>query len=186
MPDPVEAGQMIKQVAGGFLVQGRDNARTTDADLKVVTKRAPTKAEIADLLFAFTVGKHVKSNTIVYARNRATVGIGAGQMSRVDAAHIAARKGAEHAGTTPCVVASDAFSLSQTAYWLPSRQVEPPLYSLAARFRDDEVIAAADDAGIAMVFTESAISGIRRHWLGCFCLNIGTVLSCLKHRLCSN
>ena len=144
---------MIKQVAGGFLVQGRDNARTTAADLKVVTKRAPTEAEIADLLFAFTVGKHVKSNTIVYARNRATVGIGAGQMSRVDAAHIAARKGAEHAGTTPCVVASDAFFPFADGLLAAIEAGGTAVIQPGGSIRDDEVIAAADDAGIAMVFT---------------------------------
>ena len=92
LPDPRAAGTMVKSVAGGLLVQSRDNAVVDDLELKVVTKRAPTAAEMADLRFAFRVAKHVKSNAIVYARDGATVGIGAGQMSRVDSSRIAARK----------------------------------------------------------------------------------------------
>ena len=87
----------MKSVAGGLLVQSRDDAVVAEMQLKTVTKRAPTEAELADLRFAFRVAKHVKSNTIVYAKDRATVGIGAGQMSRVDAARIAARKAADAA-----------------------------------------------------------------------------------------
>lgn len=153
LPDPSAPGKAIKQVAGGFLLQDRDNGRTTKADLKVVTKRAPTTAETADLLFAFTVGKHVKSNTIVYARDLSTVGIGAGQMSRVDAAHIAARKGAEHAGTTPCVVASDAFFPFADGLVAAIEAGGTAVIQPGGSIRDDEVIAAADDANIAMVFT---------------------------------
>ena len=92
MPDPTEADYVMKSVAGGYLVQTRDNVILDQEQLKVVTKRAPSDAEMRDLIFAFTVGKHVKSNTIVYAKAGATVGIGAGQMSRIDSAHIAARK----------------------------------------------------------------------------------------------
>ena len=92
LPDPRAAGTTVKSVAGGLLVQGRDNAVVDDLELKVVTKRAPTPAEMADLKFAFRVAKHVKSNAIVYAKDGATVGIGAGQMSRVDSSRIAARK----------------------------------------------------------------------------------------------
>src|SRR5262249_30299899 len=111
------AGMTVKSVAGGLLVQSRDNAVVDDMKLKVVTKRAPTNAELTDLAFAFRVAKHVKSNTIVYAKDRATVGIGAGQMSRIDSARIAARKAedaAKAAGpqaplTKGSVVASDAF-----------------------------------------------------------------------------
>ena len=102
LPDPRAKGLTAKTVAGGLLVQSRDNAVVDDLQLKTVTKRAPTNAELADLRFAFRVAKHVKSNTIVYAKDRATVGIGAGQMSRVDAARIAARKAqdaAKEAGT---------------------------------------------------------------------------------------
>ena len=92
LPDPRAKGLTAKTVAGGLLVQSRDNAVVDDLALKTVTKRAPTNAELADLRFAFRVAKHVKSNTIIYAKDRATVGIGAGQMSRIDAARIAARK----------------------------------------------------------------------------------------------
>ncbi|MGN6144533.1 MAG: bifunctional phosphoribosylaminoimidazolecarboxamide formyltransferase/IMP cyclohydrolase, partial [Mesorhizobium sp.] len=117
LPDPRAAGAMVKSVAGGLLVQGRDGAVVDDLDLNVVTKRAPSDAELADLKFAFRVAKHVKSNAIVYARRLATVGIGAGQMSRVDSSRIAARKAedaADAAGlseplTRGSVVASDAF-----------------------------------------------------------------------------
>ncbi|TIX53623.1 MAG: bifunctional phosphoribosylaminoimidazolecarboxamide formyltransferase/IMP cyclohydrolase, partial [Mesorhizobium sp.] len=92
LPDPRTAGSTVKSVSGGLLVQGRDNAVVDDLDLKVVTRRAPTPAEMADLKFAFRIAKHVKSNAIVYVRDGATVGIGAGQMSRVDSSRIAARK----------------------------------------------------------------------------------------------
>lgn len=160
LPDPRAAGLLVKSVAGGLLVQSRD-AGTVDAlDLKVVTKRAPSEAEMADLRFAFRVAKHVKSNAIVYARNLATVGIGAGQMSRVDSARIAARKAedaAQGAGgpvlTQGSVVASDAFFpfadglLSAVA--AGARAVIQPGGSM----RDAEVIQAADDNDIAMVFT---------------------------------
>ena len=160
LPDPRAAGLLVKSVAGGLLVQSRD-AGTVDAlDLKVVTKRAPSEAEMADLRFAFRVAKHVKSNAIVYARNLATVGIGAGQMSRVDSARIAARKAedaARGAGgpvlTQGSVVASDAFFpfadglLSAVA--AGARAVIQPGGSM----RDAEVIQAADDNDIAMVFT---------------------------------
>ena len=98
MPDPRAAGRYIKPLAGGFLLQDRDAGHITADDLKIVTKREPSAREIADMLFAFTVGKHVKSNTIVYAKDGATVGIGAGQMSRVDAARIAMLKSREAAG----------------------------------------------------------------------------------------
>ena len=117
LPDPRAAGLTVKSVAGGLLVQSRDNATVDEMQLKTVTKRAPTAAELDDLRFAFRVAKHVKSNTIVYAKDRATVGIGAGQMSRVDAARIAARKAEDAAKelklaaplTKGSVVASDAF-----------------------------------------------------------------------------
>src|SRR6185503_13741950 len=92
LPDPRADGLTVKSVAGGLLVQSRDNAVVDEMQLHIVTKRQPSDAELADLRFAFRVAKHVKSNTIVYAKNRATVGIGAGQMSRVDAARIAVRE----------------------------------------------------------------------------------------------
>jgi phosphoribosylaminoimidazolecarboxamide formyltransferase/IMP cyclohydrolase len=117
LPDPAEAGVLVRSVAGGFLAQGRDNGRVRAADLRVVTQRAPSDTELADLLFAFRVCKHVKSNAIVYAKGLATVGVGAGQMSRVDSARIAAWKSEEAAKaagvdtplTRGSVVASDAF-----------------------------------------------------------------------------
>jgi phosphoribosylaminoimidazolecarboxamide formyltransferase / IMP cyclohydrolase len=161
LPDPAAHGRIVKSVAGGLLVQDRDFGRITKADLKSVTRRAPTPQEIDDLLFAWRVAKHVKSNTIVYARDGATVGIGAGQMSRIDAARIAARKAedaAEIAGwseprTRGCVAASDAFfpfadGLLQAAAAGATAIIQP-----GGSIRDDEVIAAADAAGLAMVFT---------------------------------
>ena len=154
VPDPSERGVVFKSTAGGFLVQSRDDAPAGASDIKVVTKRAPSPSELADLLFAFRVCKHVKSNAIVYARAGATIGIGAGQMSRVTSARIAAWK-AEAAGlkTSGCVVASDAFfpfaDGLQAAIAAGGRAVIQPGGSI----RDAEVIAAADEAGIAMVFT---------------------------------
>jgi phosphoribosylaminoimidazolecarboxamide formyltransferase / IMP cyclohydrolase len=161
LPDPAAPGLAFRSVAGGFLVQTRDNGRIGSPDLKVVTKRAPTAAEEADLLFAFRVAKHVRSNTIVYAKTGATVGIGAGQMSRVDAARIAAWKAAEAtraAGvatplTAGSAAASDAFfpfadGLEAIAEAGATAVIQP-----GGSIRDAEVIAAADRAGMAMVFT---------------------------------
>ena len=161
LPDPRAAGMTVKSVAGGMLVQGRDNAVVDDLDLKVVTKRAPTDAEMADLRFAFRVAKHVKSNAIVYARDRATVGIGAGQMSRVDSSRIAARKAldaAEAAGlkeplTRGSVVASDAFFPFADGLLAAVEAGATAVIQPGGSMRDDEVIAAADENGIAMVFT---------------------------------
>ena len=161
MPDPRAAGIMAKSVAGGLLVQSRDNAVVDDLDLRVATKRAPTDRELADLAFAFRVAKHVKSTAIVYASNGATVGIGAGQMSRVDSSRIAARKAEDAAAaaataepaTKGSVVASDAFfpfadGLVSAIEAGASAVIQP-----GGSMRDDEVIAAADAHGIAMVFT---------------------------------
>ncbi len=161
LPDPAQPGEVVKSVAGGLLVQSRDNGRVRPDELRTVTQRAPDAAQMADLLFAWRVAKHVKSNTIVYARDGATVGIGAGQMSRIDSARIAARKAedaAEAAGwrepkTRGCVAASDAFfpfpdGLLQAAAAGATAVIQP-----GGSIRDDEVIAAADDAGLAMVFT---------------------------------
>jgi phosphoribosylaminoimidazolecarboxamide formyltransferase/IMP cyclohydrolase len=161
LPDPRAGGLTHKSVAGGFLVQSRDNAVVDDMALKVVTARAPTNAELADLAFAFRVAKHVKSNTIVYARNRATVGIGAGQMSRVDAARIAARKAedaARQAGgaeplTRGSVVASDAFFPFADGLLVAIEAGATAVIQPGGSMRDEEVIKAADDHGIAMVFT---------------------------------
>lgn len=161
LPDPMASGTTVKTVAGGLLVQSRDNGRITAADLKTVTKLAPTDAQIADLLFAWRVAKHVKSNTIVYAKDGSTAGIGAGQMSRIDAARISALKAEDAAAaaswdtprTKGCVAASDAFfpfpdGLLQAASAGASAVIQP-----GGSIRDDEVIAAADEAGLAMVFT---------------------------------
>src|SRR5262247_3198274 len=161
LPDPRAGGFIVKSVAGGLLVQSRDNAVVDDMAFKVVTRRAPTNAELADLAFAFRVAKHVKSNTIVYARDRVTVGIGAGQMSRVDAARIAARKAqdaAEAAGlkepaTKGSVVASDAFFPFADGLLVAIEAGATAVIQPGGSMRDDEVIKAADDHGVAMVFT---------------------------------
>ena len=161
LPDARAPGLSFRQVAGGFLVQDRDGANVTAADLKVVTKRAPTADELRDLLFAWTVAKHVKSNAIVYAKGGATVGVGAGQMSRVDSTRIAARKAqdmAEALGlaeppTRGSVVASDAFFPFADGLLTAAEAGATAIIQPGGSMRDDEVIAAADAAGLAMVFT---------------------------------
>ena len=161
LPDPRAGGLAFKSVAGGLLVQSRDNAVVDDLTLKVVTKRAPTAAETADLRFAFRVTKHVKSNAIVYARNGATVGIGAGQMSRVDSSRIAARKaedataaaGLAESLAKGSVVASDAFFPFADGLLSAVEAGATAVIQPGGSMRDDEVIAAADAHGIAMVFT---------------------------------
>lgn len=161
LPDPRAAGTTVKSVAGGLLVQGRDNAVVDDLELKVVTKRGPTPAELADLKFAFRVAKHVKSNAIVYVKDGATVGIGAGQMSRVDSSRIAARKAldaAEAASLTEpltkgSVVASDAFFPFADGLLSAIEAGATAVIQPGGSMRDDDVIAAADEHGIAMVFT---------------------------------
>jgi phosphoribosylaminoimidazolecarboxamide formyltransferase / IMP cyclohydrolase len=161
LPNPRAAGLTVKAVAGGLLVQSRDNAVIDDLQLTTVTKRTPTAAELSDLRFAFRVAKHVKSNAIVYARDGATVGIGAGQMSRVDAAHIGARKGmdaAKAAGlptplTQGSVVASDAFFPFVDGLLVAIEAGATAVIQPGGSVRDNEVIKAADDHGIAMVFT---------------------------------
>jgi phosphoribosylaminoimidazolecarboxamide formyltransferase/IMP cyclohydrolase len=161
LPDPRDKGSLMKSVAGGLLVQSRDNAVVDDMQLRPVTKRAPSEAELADLRFAFRVAKHVKSNTIVYAKDCATVGIGAGQMSRVDAARIAARKAEDAAKeakareplTKGSVVASDAFFPFADGLLVAIEAGATAVIQPGGSMRDDEVIKAADDHGIAMVFT---------------------------------
>ena len=161
LADPRAGGLTVRSVAGGLLVQSRDNGFIGDLDLKTVTARAPDPAELADLVFAFTVAKHVKSNAIVYARDGATVGIGAGQMSRVDSCRIAARKAedaAEAAGldeplTRNSVVASDAFFPFADGLLSAIAAGATAVIQPGGSMRDDEVIRAADEAGIAMVFT---------------------------------
>jgi phosphoribosylaminoimidazolecarboxamide formyltransferase / IMP cyclohydrolase len=161
LPDPRAKGLTAKTVAGGLLVQARDNAVVDDTDLKAVTRRAPSNAELRDLRFAFRVAKHVKSNTIVYAKDSATVGIGAGQMSRVDSARIAARKaqdaataaGLKQPATKGSVVASDAFFPFADGLLVAIEAGATAVIQPGGSVRDDEVIKAADDHGIAMVFT---------------------------------
>jgi phosphoribosylaminoimidazolecarboxamide formyltransferase/IMP cyclohydrolase len=161
LPDPKANGLTVKSVAGGLLVQSRDNAVVDEMQLKTVTTRAPSEAELADLRFAFRVAKHVKSNTIVYAKDRATVGIGAGQMSRVDAARIAARKAEDSAReqklamplTKGSVVASDAFFPFADGLLVAIGAGATAVIQPGGSMRDDEVIRAADEHGIAMVFT---------------------------------
>jgi phosphoribosylaminoimidazolecarboxamide formyltransferase/IMP cyclohydrolase len=161
LPDPTLPGLTFKSVSGGLLVQTRDNGRVGREQLKIVTKRQPAEAEIADMLFAFTVGKHVKSNTIVYAKNLVTAGIGAGQMSRVDSARIAAdkaRAAAKTAGwpepmTKGSAAASDAFfpfpdGLLEIAQAGATSVIQP-----GGSIHDKDVIAAADEAGLTMAFT---------------------------------
>ena len=161
LPDARAIGLTAKTVAGGLLVQSRDNAVVDDMALKVATKRAPTDAEMRDLKFAFRVAKHVKSNTIVYAKDLATVGIGAGQMSRVDSARIAARKAEDAAKelglsepmTRGSVVASDAFFPFADGLLVAIEAGATAVIQPGGSIRDDEVIKAADDHSIAMVFT---------------------------------
>ena len=161
LADPRAAGLDFRTVAGGFLAQSRDNAVVDDMTLKVVTKRAPTEREMADLRFAFRVAKHVKSNAIVYAKDLATVGIGAGQMSRVDSSRIAAWKAAEAAKAAGLaeslakgsVVASDAFFPFADGLLAAADAGATAIIQPGGSMRDDEVIKAADDAGLAMVFT---------------------------------
>lgn len=161
LPDPASPGLAVKSVAGGFLVQSRDNGVITRDDLKFVTKRKPDDAQLADMLFAFKICKHVKSNAIIYAKNRATVGIGAGQMSRIDASVIAAQKALEAtraAGldkplTEGCVVASEAFFPFADGLLKAAEAGAEAIIQPGGSIRDDEVIEAADKAGLAMVFT---------------------------------
>ena len=147
-------GWDFKRVNGGLLVQSRDIAMIGAADLKVVTQRAPSEKEIHDLIFAWKVAKFVKSNAIVYAKNRQTVGVGAGQMSRVNSARIAAIK-AEHAGlpVQGAVMASDAFFPFRDGIDNAAKAGITAVIQPGGSMRDAEVIAAADEAGIAMVFT---------------------------------
>jgi phosphoribosylaminoimidazolecarboxamide formyltransferase/IMP cyclohydrolase len=154
LPDPRGPGEVFRSVAGGFLVQGRDASNITAADLKIVTKRQPTESEIADMLFAFTIAKHVKSNAIVFARGGQTLGIGAGQMNRKDSARIAAIRAADFGlDLTQSACASEAFfpfadGLIQAAEAGATAIIQP-----GGSIRDPEVIAAADERGLTMAFT---------------------------------
>ena len=159
LPDPKAEGLTFRSLAGGFLVQSRDSRVV--AEIKVVTKRKPSDKELADLVFAFTVAKHVKSNAIVYAKDGATAGIGAGQMSRIDAARMAAWKAADAARaqglkqslTVGSVAASDAFFPFADALQVIAEAGATAVIQPGGSMRDDEVIAAADRCGLAMVFT---------------------------------
>ena len=161
MADPRQAATTIRQVSGGYLVQDKDNGHIGIDDLQVVTKRAPTDAEMHDLLFAWKVAKHVKSNAIVYVKDGATVGVGAGQMSRVDSCRIAARKAQDMAETLGLsapltqgsVVASDAFFPFADGLLTAAQAGATAVIQPGGSMRDADVIAAADDAGLAMVFT---------------------------------
>jgi phosphoribosylaminoimidazolecarboxamide formyltransferase / IMP cyclohydrolase len=161
LPDPRAPGLSVRTVAGGLLVQDRDNAVIEDMPLKVVTKRQPTERELADLRFAFKVAKHVKSNAIVYVKDGATVGIGAGQMSRVDSSRIAAWKAAEAAKAAGLadslargsVVASDAFFPFADGLLAAAEAGATAVIQPGGSMRDNEVIEAADKVGLAMVFT---------------------------------
>jgi phosphoribosylaminoimidazolecarboxamide formyltransferase/IMP cyclohydrolase len=161
LPDPKAPGLTLKTVAGGLLVQSRDNGAVAQAELRVVTKRAPSEKEMEDLLFAFRLAKHVKSNAIVYAKNLASVGIGAGQMSRLDSSRIAARKSADAAEALGLkeplakgsVVASDAFFPFADGLIAAAEAGATAIIQPGGSMRDEDVIAAADATGLAMVFT---------------------------------
>jgi len=161
LADPARPGLTIKSIAGGLLVQSRDNGRIGRDQLRVVTKRAPSEQELSDCLFAWTVAKHVKSNAIVYAKDGVTAGIGAGQMNRLESARIAAwkaRDAAETAGwgeprTIGSAVASDAFFPFADGLLAAAEAGARAVIQPGGSVRDDEVIAAADEAGLAMLFT---------------------------------
>jgi len=161
LPDPARGGLAVKSIVGGYLVQSRDNGRLDPAALEVVTKRAPTEREMADLLFAWTVAKHVKSNAIVYAKDGATAGIGAGQMSRLDSTRIAASKARDAMATAGwpeprtigSAVASDAFFPFADGLIAAAEAGATAIIQPGGSIRDADVIAAADERGLAMVFT---------------------------------
>ncbi|MDP6343077.1 MAG: bifunctional phosphoribosylaminoimidazolecarboxamide formyltransferase/IMP cyclohydrolase [Alphaproteobacteria bacterium] len=161
LPDPAAGGMTMKSLAGGYLLQSRDAGRIGAGDVQVVSKRPPSERELADLLFAFRVCKHVKSNAIIYVKDGATVGIGAGQMSRVDSARIAARKSADAAReagledplTIGSVVASDAFFPFADGLLAAAEAGATAVIQPGGSMRDQEVIDAADEAGLAMVLT---------------------------------
>jgi phosphoribosylaminoimidazolecarboxamide formyltransferase/IMP cyclohydrolase len=161
LPDPRAPSLTVRSIAGGFLLQDRDAGMIGPADLKVVSKRPPTPAEIADLLFAWKIAKYVKSNAIVYARGGATAGVGAGQMSRVDSALLAARKAEEAATAAGLLVslakggvcASDAFFPFPDGLIAAADAGVTAVIQPGGSVRDADVIAAADERGLAMVTT---------------------------------
>jgi len=156
-----DSGEIWRQVSGGYLIQDRDNGSINRNNLEVVTKRNPTENEISDMLFAWKVAKHVKSNAIVYVKDNATVGIGAGQMNRLDSTRIAARKSKDMSNniglsdplTIGSVVASDAFFPFSDGLLAAAEAGATAIIQPGGSMRDDEVISAANDAGLAMVFT---------------------------------
>ena len=161
LPDMNDSGEIWRQVSGGYLIQDRDNGSINRNNLEVVTKRKPTENEISDMLFAWKVAKHVKSNAIVYVKDNATVGIGAGQMNRLDSTRIAARKSKDMSNniglsdplTIGSVVASDAFFPFSDGLLAAAEAGATAIIQPGGSMRDDEVISAANDAGLAMVFT---------------------------------
>ncbi len=161
LPDPARGGLSLKSIAGGYLVQSRDNGRLDEAAMKVVTKRAPTPEEMADMRFAWTVAKHVKSNAIIYAKGGSTAGIGAGQMSRLDSTRVAASKARDAATaagwpeprTIGSAVASDAFFPFADGLIAVAEAGATAVIQPGGSIRDAEVIAAADARDIAMIFT---------------------------------
>ena len=161
LPDPMAEGETFRSVAGGFLVQDRDRARIAAADLKIVTKRQPTEAEVRDMLFAFTIAKHVKSNAVIFAKDGQTAGIGAGQMNRRDSARIAAIRAAEAAETAglPQSLAQGSACASEAFFPFPDGLIQAAEAGATAviqpggAMRDAEVIAAADERGLTMAFT---------------------------------
>ena len=161
LPDPRRGGFAMKSIAGGLLLQSRDAGAVSKSDLRVVTKREPTAQELKDCLFAWTVARHVKSNAIVYAKDGATAGIGAGQMNRRDSSRIAAMKAAEAAEkygwsesrAVGSAVASDAFFPFADGLLAAAEAGATAIIQPGGSIRDEEVIAAADEAGLAMVFT---------------------------------
>ncbi|HTK36113.1 MAG TPA: bifunctional phosphoribosylaminoimidazolecarboxamide formyltransferase/IMP cyclohydrolase [Caulobacteraceae bacterium] len=161
LPDPMATGEVFRSVSGGFLVQDRDRAHITAADLKIVTKRQPTQDEVRDMLFAFTVAKHVKSNAVIFAKNGQTAGVGAGQMNRRDSARIAAIRAAEAAETAglPQSLAVGSACASEAFFPFPDGLIQAAeagatsVIQPGGAMRDAEVIAAADERGLAMAFT---------------------------------
>ncbi|MEM7618542.1 MAG: bifunctional phosphoribosylaminoimidazolecarboxamide formyltransferase/IMP cyclohydrolase [Pseudomonadota bacterium] len=161
MPDIHEHRKMVTRVAGGLLVQDNDFGVITPEELKVVSEREPTQEEMRDMMFAFKVAKHVKSNAIIYAKNGATVGVGAGQMSRLDSSRIAARKaqdasetaGLEESLTKGSVVASDAFFPFADGLIAAAEAGVTAVIQPGGSIRDEEIIKAADERGLAMIFT---------------------------------
>ncbi len=154
MPDAKAAGDTIRSIGGGFLLQSRDNAVSDAKSVRVVTKRTPSEKEMCDLLFAEKVCKHVKSNAIVYAKDLTTIGIGAGQMSRIDSARIAKIKAAEYKlDLSGSVAASDAFFPFADGLEVIAAAGVSAIIQPGGSVRDQDVIDAADKAGLSMVFT---------------------------------